>query len=157
MKKSERNKLSNTPFESLERTLQRQERAAKIAWIKEAGNNRLEGCGRVLRQVLNLPESHNPNTNRRAGLTFIAAGALILGSMTAAAVHYSEPLECRTFDKTEFMYDDLNVLATEIADKIDGDGDSNTFDSVQDSLLEDGTVDICGAEYIQAVDALSAN
>jgi hypothetical protein len=153
MKKS----YDHNPFESLENTLKREDRERNIANAKQFGNRVLESIGSTFRGVLTLRESQNPDTNRRAGCTAIAAALLAVGSLITLS-QMSEPVECRTFTQEEFMVNDPNVLATQITEQLKAYeyGDSLVFDEVQARLFDTQSVEICGKDDIRAVANLTS-
>ena len=153
MKKS----YDHNPFESLEKTLKREDRERKIEYAKYYGNRALETIGSTFRGVLTLPESKNPDTNRRAGRTAVVAAFLAVGSLITLT-QMAEPLECRTFAQEEFMVNDPNVLATQITERLKAYeyGDSGVFDGVQEKLFDTQSVEICGEDDIRAVANLTS-
>lgn len=145
-------------LETLEETMKRETRARRISLFKTTGNKALESIGETFRGVLTLPESKNPDTNRRAGRTALIAGVLVLGALVKAN-QMTEPAPCRTFGQSEFVTEDLTVLAAEITEKTDAytAGDSLVFDAAQEQLFEEGSVTICGANNINSVASLTNN
>jgi len=121
-------------------------------------SNPIETIGRGLRAALNgaaildTPPTKDNKVNRRAGRTAIAGFLLFSGALGLLASQ-SEPLDCVTFKRDDFIsYENTNVLASEIASLIDTDSlDNGTFDYVQESLLYENEVEVCGSENIARV------
>ncbi len=121
-------------------------------------SNPIETIGRGLRAALNgaaildTPPTKDNKVNRRAGRTAIA-GLLLFSGALGLLASQSEPQDCVTFKRDDFSsYEDTNVLASEIASLIDPDSLNNdTFDNVQESLLFENKVEVCGSENISRV------
>ncbi len=120
--------------------------------------NPVETIGRGLRAALNgaaildTPPTKDNKVNRRAGRTAIA-GLLLFSGTLGLLASQSEPQECQSFGRDDFIsYEDTNVLASEIASLIDPDSLNNdTFDNVQESLLFENKVEVCGSANISRV------
>ncbi|MCX6729593.1 MAG: hypothetical protein NTV95_03015 [Candidatus Saccharibacteria bacterium] len=120
--------------------------------------NPVETIGRGLRAalhgtaILDTPPSRDNKVNRRAGRTAIA-GLLLFSGALGLLASQSEPLDCVTFKRNDFIsYEDTNVLASEIASLIDPNSvNINTFDNIQDSLQYENKVEVCGSENIYRV------
>ena len=148
---------SKNPFDSLEKRLAKEKRQRSVTFVRDAGNQVIESIGKALRATLLLPESRLSDTNRRAGRTALVAGILAAGSVIMLG-QCTEPVECKTFDRSQFITEDLNVLATQISEKLSAYayGDSSAFDGVQEQLLGEQQVQICGTADINAVQALTS-
>jgi len=146
----------NNPFESMDKRIAKERRRRSITLMRDTGDKVVESIGRTFRATLQLPESSLSDTNRRAGRTALVAGFLAAGSVIMLG-QCAEPVECRTFAQQEFMVDDPNVLATQIAQELDAyaSGDSGVFDGIQAELFDKKSVEICGTHNIQAVDKLT--
>ena len=120
--------------------------------------NPVETIGRGLRAalhgaaILDTPPSRDNKVNRRAGRTAIA-GLLLFSGALGLLASQSEPLDCVTFKRDDFIsYEDTNVLADEIASLIDPNSVNNdSFDSVQESLISENEVEVCGPKNIARV------
>ena len=102
--------------------------------------------------ILDTPPTKDNRVNRRAGRTAIA-GLLLFSGALGLLASQSEPLDCVTFKRDDFIsYEDTNVLASEIASLIDPNSLNNdAFDDVQGSLLFENKVEVCGPENISRV------
>ena len=148
MKKS----YDHNPFETLDEAMKREAREKKIARVKESSNRALESIGDTFRGVLALPESHNKDTNRRAGRTAIAIGLLVLGGLTGLASNAEKPT-CEYFQLSGMPSRDPHQAAADIVTALNATEISDAYDSIESDFLNptDGKVpgtEICGTDAI---------